>query len=84
MVVVTNPLKVLDLDRLNQLLYTEPPVCPRSLEKAMQDSMNAALAGSPEHVQRIALCLTFAGAGNEPESVQKFFFIVCTGRLPKI
>ncbi|MGA2853898.1 MAG: hypothetical protein ABSE90_07205 [Verrucomicrobiota bacterium] len=74
--------KVLNLDGVDRLLYTERPVCPRALQAAMRECLERAFTGSGDNQIAIALCLEFAASGNEPETVRKFFQIACTGRLP--
>jgi hypothetical protein len=38
--------RLIDADRLTQLLYVERPPCPRALQAAMQGAFNDALAGN--------------------------------------
>jgi len=76
--------KILDADAVDRLIYTERPPCPAELRAVVQDCLNRAFQGFPDNQLAIAFCLSYAMAGHDPESIQKFTFIACTGRLPYV
>lgn len=76
---------IVDSDRLQQMLYTEPLPCTSALFAALHDTLDRALAGSQQHGLWVAMMLAYAILRHEDESnIPKFFFIVSTGRLPII
>ena len=76
-------MKSLDMDQLNRLIYTERPPCPQALTKALQDTFNRCLQGTPYHQTAISICLTYAiNPHTDSETTRKMFYIACTGRLP--